>query len=116
MNGQTAQQGQHAAHRQPGAKPLTLAASSVTWSPSLACVCPSTPAARLLFFFQAEDGIRDTSVTGVQTCALPIQAEDGIRRYIGDWSSDVCSSDLPSKEIASGTLNAILRQLGLKGR
>src|SRR5437763_961779 len=25
-----------------------------------------------LFFFQAEDGIRDTSVTGVQTCALPI--------------------------------------------
>src|SRR5437764_11702067 len=28
------------------------------------------------FFFQAEDGIRDTSVTGVQTCALPI-SEDG---------------------------------------
>src|SRR5437764_1155715 len=27
---------------------------------------------RILFFFQAEDGIRDTSVTGVQTCALPI--------------------------------------------
>src|SRR5437762_1217514 len=26
----------------------------------------------MLFFFQAEDGIRDTSVTGVQTCALPI--------------------------------------------
>src|SRR5437762_1377876 len=26
----------------------------------------------LVFFFQAEDGIRDTSVTGVQTCALPI--------------------------------------------
>src|ERR1017187_7987756 len=25
-----------------------------------------------LFFFQAGDGIRDTSVTGVQTCALPI--------------------------------------------
>src|SRR5437879_4500267 len=24
------------------------------------------------FFFKAEDGIRDTSVTGVQTCALPI--------------------------------------------
>src|SRR5437762_4664932 len=28
--------------------------------------------AKLIFFFQAEDGIRDTSVTGVQTCALPI--------------------------------------------
>src|SRR5260370_3179858 len=26
----------------------------------------------LRFFFQAEDGIRDSSVTGVQTCALPI--------------------------------------------
>src|SRR5690606_39327736 len=27
---------------------------------------------RLCFFFQAEDGIRDFHVTGVQTCALPI--------------------------------------------
>src|SRR3712207_8204262 len=27
------------------------------------------------FFFQAEDGIRDIGVTGVQTCALPIWAE-----------------------------------------
>src|SRR5215469_14941488 len=27
---------------------------------------------RLFFFFQAEDGIRDLYVTGVQTCALPI--------------------------------------------
>src|SRR3712207_7957031 len=26
----------------------------------------------LVFFFQAEDGIRDIGVTGVQTCALPI--------------------------------------------
>src|SRR5205085_7269726 len=26
----------------------------------------------LVFFFQAEDGIRDLTVTGVQTCALPI--------------------------------------------
>src|SRR5207249_5674379 len=26
------------------------------------------------FFFQAEDGIRDRNVTGVQTCALPISA------------------------------------------
>src|SRR2546429_6568085 len=27
---------------------------------------------RWIFFFQAEDGIRDVAVTGVQTCALPI--------------------------------------------
>src|SRR5687768_18282487 len=26
----------------------------------------------MIFFFQAEDGIRDVAVTGVQTCALPI--------------------------------------------
>src|SRR5687767_15464405 len=30
------------------------------------------------FFFQAEDGIRDKLVTGVQTCALPIYAFSGI--------------------------------------
>src|SRR5699024_11310819 len=29
-------------------------------------------AIRYFFFFQAEDGIRDRNVTGVQTCALPI--------------------------------------------
>src|SRR5690606_40302009 len=31
----------------------------------------------LFFFFQAEDGIRDFHVTGVQTCALPILREPG---------------------------------------
>src|SRR5206468_10201038 len=31
----------------------------------------------LFFFFQAEDGIRDLIVTGVQTCALPI-SENGL--------------------------------------
>src|SRR5260221_3735547 len=30
------------------------------------------PGSRKVFFFQAEDGIRDHCVTGVQTCALPI--------------------------------------------
>src|SRR5690606_39630840 len=29
------------------------------------------------FFFQAEDGIRDFHVTGVQTCALPISVQEG---------------------------------------
>src|SRR2546422_11403546 len=28
------------------------------------------------FFFQAEDGIRDVAVTGVQTCALPISSRE----------------------------------------
>src|SRR6266540_5460864 len=30
----------------------------------------------VFFFFQAEDGIRDRDVTGVQTCALPISMPD----------------------------------------
>src|SRR5688572_31138613 len=30
------------------------------------------------FFFQAEDGIRDLTVTGVQTCALPISNAGGL--------------------------------------
>src|SRR5438128_12291511 len=34
-----------------------------------------------LFFFQAEDGIRDATVTGVQTCALPIY-------FVIPWSFD----------------------------
>src|SRR5436305_1767982 len=34
--------------------------------------CQLALATALLFFFQAEDGIRDADVTGVQTCALPI--------------------------------------------
>src|SRR5207245_6914043 len=32
-----------------------------------------------LFFFQAEDGIRDATVTGVQTCALPIYQHEALR-------------------------------------
>src|SRR5699024_11556902 len=32
----------------------------------------SSQVLRHVFFFQAEDGIRDRNVTGVQTCALPI--------------------------------------------
>src|SRR5256885_3452029 len=32
------------------------------------------------FFFQAEDGIRDYKVTGVQTCALPISGGERARR------------------------------------
>src|SRR2546425_6402894 len=42
------------------------------------------------FFFQAEDGIRDKLVTGVQTCALPISPRHSMRiitdlfRYCGE--------------------------------
>src|SRR6267143_2866957 len=36
----------------------------------------------LFFFFQAEDGIRDGTVTGVQTCALPISFTDSSRAIV----------------------------------
>src|SRR5256886_9571979 len=49
---------------------------------------------RTLFFFQAEDGIRDLTVPGVQTCFLPSRRRH--TRFDCDWSSDVCSSDLPT--------------------
>src|SRR3989442_15692493 len=43
-----------------------------------------------LFFFQAEDGIRDADVTGVQTCALPISDQaadtDSLRRFAQGYS------------------------------
>ena len=34
------------------------------------------------FFFQAEDGIRDIGVTGVQTCALPIYSDSFICKFV----------------------------------
>src|SRR3989454_3668863 len=37
-------------------------------------VCIEWRASVFFFFFQAEDGIRDYKVTGVQTCALPISS------------------------------------------
>ena len=43
-----------------------------------------------VFFFQAEDGIRDRDVTGVQTCALPICFVQG---YLHDLANE--QKDLP---------------------
>src|SRR2546427_9436922 len=44
------------------------------------------------FFFQAEDGIRDLTVTGVQTCALPIyRAGRGV--YDVREQRDACGAD-----------------------
>src|SRR5258708_28821341 len=43
-----------------------------------------------IFFFQAEDGIRDDLVTGVQTCALPISA---LRERTGRGEATVACAD-----------------------
>src|SRR2546428_13776625 len=42
----------------------------------------------IFFFFQAEDGIRDLIVTGVQTCALPISPEAGLQLDGGTSTAD----------------------------
>src|SRR5215213_11101720 len=52
------------------------------------------------FFFQAEDGIRDWSVTGVQTCTLPISFARGL-------------ADLGWELVASGGTATALEELGL---
>src|SRR5256885_12822624 len=52
----------------------------------------------LFFFFQAEDGIRDYKVTGVQTCALPISstcATENTRRAARPSPAGHESCDIP---------------------
>src|SRR5687768_18401251 len=56
------------------------------------------------FFFQAEDGIRDVAVTGVQTCALPICprvfGHDRSMPFLGrEFSSEPDYSDEIAREI-----------------
>src|SRR2546430_12238427 len=42
----------------------------------------------MFFFFQAEDGIRDLTVTGVQTCALPISLREQSPQQVGNSERD----------------------------
>src|SRR5690606_16119204 len=60
----------------------------------------------LVFFFQAEDGIRDFHVTGVQTCALPISAVDSVEDGSG------CAIAAPAISSVSGTKTARKRESG----
>src|SRR5699024_11829922 len=48
------------------------------------------------FFFQAEDGIRDRNVTGVQTCALPISSDISIHIFIALASSIISTISIIS--------------------
>src|SRR5690606_39663816 len=50
------------------------------------------------FFFQAEDGIRDFHVTGVQTCALPISLKDHLE-IINHKEAIEYIEDLVSKNV-----------------
>src|SRR5690606_41093817 len=67
------------------------------------CLC-------LFFFFQAEDGIRDFHVTGVQTCALPIgDTRSTVPLKVLPGSASTCScTGRPALSVASsrsGTLS-----------
>src|SRR5256885_11304933 len=53
-----------------------------------------------MYFFQAEDGIRDYKVTGVQTCALPIWADTACRR--APWNP--CPPSPRPKGCSSGSI------------
>src|SRR5690348_8191183 len=57
-----------------------------------------------IFFFQAEDGIRDGRVTGVQTCALPILAGTGVESL--DPGTADGSPGAPSPRFAPGVVVA----------
>src|SRR5437868_13087460 len=57
---------------------------------------------RFFFFFQAEDGIRDRNVTGVQTCALPISviafpAGCTANAITGSCCSSICATITASR-------------------
>src|SRR5690554_8144395 len=55
-----------------------------------------------VFFFQAEDGIRDADVTRVQTCALPIWTRPKSSRYAKNaWSPRAAWADIASIAAAS---------------
>src|SRR5207244_9378428 len=47
------------------------------------------------FFFQAEDGIRDDLVTGVQTCALPISGRSSPSPFMSPTTPTTVSSGSP---------------------
>src|SRR2546430_6913086 len=70
-----------------------------------------------LFFFQAEDGIRDLTVTGVQTCALPIsEARAGPRGRRASLRGGAHRGDGRSlRSRAGGALPAVAPAAGRRG-
>src|SRR5256886_6912662 len=57
---------------------------------------------RFFFFFQAEDGIRDLTVTGVQTCALPISLT--VSRTMSDSARGVIATMILGGSSSHGRL------------
>src|SRR2546430_13651811 len=59
------------------------------------------------FFFQAEDGIRDLTVTGVQTCALPILPPVELRSAARRLAEEIAAKDPAVIRLAKQSLNGI---------
>src|SRR5271157_6619584 len=57
------------------------------------------------FFFQAEDGIRDADVTGVQTCALPLLKSSFWPRSV-PWGADCCPTTARPSPVVRAALLA----------
>src|SRR5437870_13106579 len=68
----------------------------------------------MVFFFQAEDGIRDGHVTGVQTCALPISNRPGTFIPIKRATSELAGSITTTNPVQS-SLKMVCLQLGQTG-
>src|SRR2546428_8442436 len=60
----------------------------------------------VFFFFQAEDGIRDLIVTGVQTCALPISPD----RRPQVWQVEATEHPVPVSVVALGAADGAARR------
>src|SRR5690348_11036105 len=61
----------------------------------------------MAFFFQAEDGIRDGRVTGVQTCALPISTTSSPRQASSiTWALGSVTDRVSVSQCSSGRTNA----------
>src|SRR3989454_11814630 len=64
----------------------------------------------IFFFFQAEDGIRDYKVTGVQTCALPILALFDLVTGEQRWVNDALFEQTgPKKKGLGGLMHGLVR-------
>src|SRR5699024_11757874 len=68
------------------------------------------------FFFQAEDGIRDRNVTGVQTCALPISPGQRVnvftRQLAGELGTSSTFINLQAQASAAFWLDSASAHLG----
>src|SRR2546430_9486336 len=67
------------------------------------------------FFFQAEDGIRDLTVTGVQTCALPISAKHGDRSFCTSGQTQITVGGNTLNQCAGGGACTALLPTGAQG-